>query len=186
MRVGKCAERESIVAADGLALEVAVPSLFEDPLIQVRIPVRGIGEDTPGQRKGLRIELKDGQIRESVVVGIEELIVVDAARLSRLLFAEDPLLVRTKERLRGLALDDAQQGLLATVRARQIALIEKEQAGGQDRSNHQHGHNDAIDADAGGLHRRELAGAVQHAKRHQHGDEYAKRQQGVDHAGDQD
>src|SRR3984885_9133373 len=126
----ECAEGEFVEAADGLALKVPVPSVFEYPLIQVAVPVRRIREDAAGQGEVLRVEFEYGDVGESIVVGIEELVVVDTAGLSRLLLAEDPLLVRAQKGLRGLALDDTEQRLLAAVRAGKIAFIEDEEARG--------------------------------------------------------
>ncbi len=85
-----------------------------------------------GEREGGRIELEDREIGELVVVGIEELVVEDAAGLAGTRLAEDPLLLGVQEGLRRAALDDVAQRLLPAVGLGQIVLVEEKQADGQD------------------------------------------------------
>ena len=80
-----------------------------------------------------RVEFEHGEVGEVLPVGIEELVVENAAGLAGLLLAEDPLLFRMQKRLRGPALDDVAQGLLAAVRLRQVEIVKQEQAYGQNR-----------------------------------------------------
>jgi hypothetical protein len=128
------------------------------------------------------IELEDGEVGELVAVGIEELVVEDAAGLAGLRLAEDPILLGMQNGLRRAALDDVAQRLLPAVGLGQIVLVEEEQAHGRmaamDNGNHQ-----PVKADAGGLHGDEFAVAVEHAEGDQHGDEHRQRRDLVEHAG---
>ena len=46
--------------ADRFAIEAALPSMFKDPLLQLRLPIRAGGEDAAGKREILRVEFEHG------------------------------------------------------------------------------------------------------------------------------
>ena len=90
----------------------------------------GVGKNAPGQREGVRVELEDGDIGEAIVVRIKELVVVVARAYQAPARRRSIADLDVKKSAR-LALDDAQQGLLAAVRARQIAFVKQEQTDGE-------------------------------------------------------
>ena len=76
------------------------------------------------------------------------------------MLSEDPLLIGTQVSLRGPAFDLVAERVLTLVGTRQIELVEEEQARCQTDANHQHGHHDAVDADAGRLDGGDFIGAL--------------------------
>ena len=85
--------------------------------------------------------------------------------------------------LRRAALDGAAQRLLAAIRLGQVELVEQEQADGQNGGDRNDGNDQAVEADAGGLHGDDFAVAIEHAEGDQHGDQYGQRRDRVEHAG---
>ncbi len=68
---GEGAHVEGAVAADLGAVEGALPSVLEDPLMQMGLPVDVRGEDEARDGEGLRVELEDGEVAEGVLRWIE-------------------------------------------------------------------------------------------------------------------
>ena len=128
---------------------------------------------------------KTERLANSLRVGIEELVVEDAAGLAGTRLAEDPLLLGVQIGLRRTALDDVAQRLLPAVGLGQIVLVEEEQADGQDRGDGDDGNDQPVEADAGGLHGDDLAVAIEHAEGDQRGNEHRQRRDLVEHAGRQ-
>ena len=146
----------------------------------------GGGEDAAGEVKGAGLELKDGEIGEDVAVGVEELVVEDAAGLAGAsVGAGDPLAIGAKKGLGGLAFDGGAEGLLAAIGLREIELVEGEERAGDDAREDEDGDDDAIEAGAGGLHGGELGGAIERAEGDEDGDESAERGGVVEDVGDE-
>ena len=97
--------------------------------------------------------------------------------------AGDPLAVGAKEGLGGLVLDDGAEGFLAAVGGGKIELVEGEEAAGMRSVVIRTGRDDAVEADAGGLHRGELGGAAERSEGDEHGDERAERRDVVEDEG---
>ena len=72
---------KGLVGGDGFAGEGALPAVFEDPVVDVGVPVGGGGEDAALEGEGGGVELEDGEVGEDVFVGVEELVVEDAGGL---------------------------------------------------------------------------------------------------------
>ena len=132
--------------------------------------------DAFGQFEGYGIELEGGDVGEGVLVGIEELVVVDGVVL-----AEDPLAVRAQVSLRGLALDFVAQRFLALVGLGDVELIEEVKAGADGGGDDEDGEDDAVDAGPGGLHRGDFVGLLQQAEGGEDGQQNAERRHDVDH-----
>ncbi len=172
--LGEGGDGEGLIGGDGFAGEGALPAVVEDPAVDVGVPVGGGGEDAAGEGEGVGLELEDGEVGEDVFVGVEELVVEDArgcgwvfrqiafiGGLCGVLFgglAGDPLAVGTEEGLGGLAFDDGAQGLLAAIGGGKIELVEGEEGGGDEERGAEDRRDDAVEADAGGLHGGELGG----------------------------
>ena len=132
------------------------------------VPVGVRGVDAARQLEGLGIELEDGDAAEAVGVGIEDLVVVNVVVL-----AENPLAIGLQVGLRRLALDLVAQDLLPLVGVRNVELVEDEHGRGEDAAHHDHRKSRAIDADAGGLHGRQLTRFLQQAEGDQHRQQHA-------------
>ena len=84
--------------------DVALPAVLEVPRGRFRIP-NGLGcKDAARERKCGGVELKYGDIGKLVAVGIEEAVVEDASGFAGVWIAEDPVLLRVGDGLRGLPL----------------------------------------------------------------------------------
>ena len=106
---------EGTIAADLGSIESSLPSMLEDPLVELRFPVGAGCEDSPRNGESVGIEFKDRDVSERILGGVEELVIKDASRLAGLLQSEDPFLSRMLKGLRRLALDDVAQGFLPAI-----------------------------------------------------------------------
>ena len=147
------------------------------------VPEDAGGEDAFGDGKGLGVELEEGEVGEVVGVGVEELVVEDVSGLAGLLLAEDPLLVGVEGGLGWAAFDFVAEGFLLAVGLGQVGLVEGEERAGQDAGDGDDGNDEPVEADTGGLHGGEFAGAVELAEGDEGGDEDAERGDLVEHAG---
>src|SRR5260370_42074 len=110
------ARRGVTVAGDGFAGEGALPAVDEDPVVDLRIPSGGGGEDAALEGEASGVELEDGEVGELVGFGVEALVVEDAGGLAGVVgLAGDPLAVGAGEGLSGLVLDDGEESLLAAI-----------------------------------------------------------------------
>src|SRR5271156_4031049 len=126
VNLGEGAHVEGAIAADLGAVEGPLPSVFEDPLLQLRLPVSVRCKDAPRNREAVGVEFKDGDVPERVLSSVEKLIVEDASRLVGFLQSEDPFLSRMFKRLRRLAFDYVAQRFLPAVGGGEIELVEEE------------------------------------------------------------
>ena len=85
----------------------------------------------------------------------------------------------------GLPLDDGAEGFLAPVSGREVELVEGEECAGDDGGEHEHGGDEAVEGDAGGLHGGELGRAGEGAEGDEDGDEDAERGDVVEDVGDE-
>src|SRR5205823_509516 len=137
--------------------ESALPAVVEDPVVDLRVPLSGGGEDAALEGESGGVELEDGEVGELVGLGVEALVVEDAGGLAGVVgLAGDPLAVRAGEGLGGLVFDDGEKSFLTAVGGGKVALIEGEEAGGDEDGDDQNRRDDAVEADAAGLHRGEL------------------------------
>ena len=184
--LGKGGYGEWLVAGDGLAGEGALPAVVEDPVVDARIPAAGGGEDASLEGEGRGVELEDGEVGEGVALGVEVLVVEDAGGCAGVVgLAGDPLAVGSGEGLGGLVLDDGEESFLAAIGVGEIELVEDEEAGGDQQGDEQYGRDDAVEADAGGLHGGEFGGAVEGSEGDEDGDEGAERRDVVEDEGDE-
>ena len=165
------------------ALKIVHPAVLKAPLAAIGVPEDALGEDAASKRESCGIELEDGEVGEFVAIAVEELVIKDAAGLTGARMAEDPGLLGMKDGLRRAALDDVAQLLLAAIGLGQVELVEQEEADGENRGDRHDGNDQAVQADAGGLHGDDFAVAIEHAEGDQHGDEHGQRSDGVKHAG---
>src|ERR1019366_394710 len=168
------------ILLDGRTRQSAYPPLREDPLVQTPFPMRLGGIDAAGELEGVRVEFEDGYSPELVGVGIEDLVVEDVVVLS-----ENPLAVSLQVRLRWFALDLVTQNFLFLVGVRDVELIKDKHGRGEDSANHNHRKGRAIDANPGGLHRRQLAGFLQQSKGDEHGQQHRDRRHHIQQRGAQ-
>ena len=165
---------EGPIILDGSARQNAHPTLLEDPLVQPLVPMGVGGEDAARELEGVRVKLEDRDPAELVGVGIENLVVENVVVLP-----ENPLAVSLQVGLRRFTLDLVAQDFLFPVGARDVELIKNKHGRGKNGAHHNHRKRGAIDADAGGLHGRQLAGFLQQAEGDQHGQQYRDRRHHV-------
>ena len=184
--LGEGGDGEGLVAGDGFAGEGALPAVVEDPVVDLRVPAGGGGEDAALQGEGGGVEFEDGEVGERVGLGVEVLVVEDAGGFAGVVgLAGDPLAVGAGEGLGGLVLDDGEESFLAAVGGGEVELVEGEEAGGDEHGDDEDGRDDAVEADAAGLHRGELGGAIECAEGDEHGDERAEGSDVVEDVGDE-
>ena len=177
---------KGLIAGDGFAGEGALPAVIEDPVVDVWIPLGGGGEDATLKGEGGGIELEDGEVVEGVFFGVEVLVVEDAGGVAGVVgLAGDPLAVRAEEGLGGLVLDDGEESLLAAIGGGEIDLVEGEEAGGDEDCYDEDRRDDAVEADAAGLHRGEFGGAVQRSEGDEDCDQSTERCDVVEDEGDE-
>src|SRR5205085_10394748 len=165
---------EGIEGGNGCAIELALPALFGDALGHVGLPMRPCRVNSLSDLKAFGIKLKNREVGEGEPLRVIKLIVVNGVVL-----AENPFALRAQIGLRRLALDAVAQGLLATIDARQVKLIEKEKSCCQHRGNDHDRCHHAVDTDARRLQCSDLVGTRHQAERDQHGHQNRHRQKQV-------
>src|SRR5580693_2221273 len=132
-RFGDFRERlnlERRIACDLAAvIKVTDPATGENPGIFRWLPGGTRGEYASPDLKGVGIELEDAEAAEELLIGIEELVVVDFAFL-----AKYPLVRGLKISLRRAALDLVAQSVLALVGVGKEGIVQQKHGAGHDAS----------------------------------------------------
>ena len=153
------------VATDFSVGEIADPAGFQDPGFFGREPVGARRKNAAAHIECGGIEFDDGKSAEQILLGIEEIVIVNFG-----IFAKDPAL-RAGVGLRRAALDLVAQSVLALVGVRQISTVEDEQTSREESAGKQKRDGEAIEADAAGLERNDFVVLAHHAEGNQHGDQ---------------
>src|SRR5579862_3124136 len=161
VNLGKRCAAKLVVPDDIRATHIARPAILHDPAAGGVVPSRAARKDAPGQGKAGRIEFEYRQVCELFAVSIEELVIEDAARFSRMRMSKNPVVFGVKKRLRRLALDRAAQGFLAAICLWQIGLVEEKQADRHQGRDADDRYDKPVQADSGCLHGHDFAVAVQ-------------------------